>query len=259
MDFFTTAILGFTQGLTEFLPISSSGHLVILQHLLGLNEGTMFLDILLHLGTAFAIIIVLRKDIQWLITDSFSKDNDKRNTALKYVGFIILGTIPAGLAGVFLNDFFADLFSNPKAASAMLLVTAALLFFSSMHKSNSASLSTLKVIIIGLAQAIAIIPGISRSGTTIAVALLIGVSRKEAGRFSFLLALPAIFGAALLETLKLDSTTSINYATVGLGFITSLIVGIFALKLLLKFVDQGKLHYFGYYCIAAGVTCLLIF
>jgi undecaprenyl-diphosphatase len=257
MDYMITAILGLTQGLTEFLPISSSGHLVIMQHLFGITEGSLFLDILLHLGTAFAIIIVLRKDIQWLVTDSLSKERTQREAAWRYAGFIIIGTIPAGFAGVFFDDFFENLFSNPKAAGAMLLVTAVLLFISSIRKNNTADLSWWKVVIIGCAQAIAIIPGISRSGSTIAIALLIGVSRAEAGRFSFLLALPAIFGAALLQFMKIDNI-NMSFTTMGLGFLTSLIIGIFALKLLLKFVNQGKLHYFGFYCVIAGLASLIV-
>ncbi|MFP4164751.1 MAG: undecaprenyl-diphosphate phosphatase [Chitinispirillaceae bacterium] len=253
MELFKTVILGIIQGLTEFLPVSSSGHLVLAQHFFGIKqEQSLIVEVLLHLATGIAVLYVFRNDIIDLIRGIFSTDQLKRKDSLTYSGWIILGTIPAAFAGVFLKDMFEGFFNSPLLASGMLMVTALLLFFSGNRKDSPGTLTAWKVIAIGLIQATAITPGISRSGSTIAMALLIGVSREEAGRFSFLLSLPAIFGAALLE-MKGISAVSLSAASLIGGFTASLVVGILALKLLLTFVKKGKLHYFGYYCIAVAL------
>lgn len=256
MEYLIAALLGAIQGLTEFLPISSSGHLVIFQSLLGVQEGELLLDTILHLGTALAIFIVFRKDIAGLALNAFAGQVEKKKSAWAYIGYLVIATIPAGVAGILFNDFFESLFSNPQAAGGMLLVTATLLFISAARKSDGGEMTLLKAIAIGTVQAAAIIPGISRSGSTITIALLIGVSRTEAGRFSFLMALPAICGAALLQVRKIESL-DVHPLPVMLGFIISVITGIVALKLLLKFVQQGKLHFFGFYCVIVGLLGLI--
>ncbi len=255
MDFLTSFILGTIQGLTEFLPVSSSGHLVISQRLFGLTGDNLLLDTILHLGTAIAILIVFRRDISSLIGGFFAKDRNQRKQSMSYAGLIIVGTIPAGLAGVFLKDYFEQAFAAPQFAGAMLLVTAGLLFFSARQSNGAAPLSLSIAFIIGIAQAFAILPGISRSGSTIATALLLGVARPEAGRFSFLLALPAIFGAIVLQIGDLETLT-MPVPAVALGFAASLAAGYAALRMLLHFVNQGKLHYFGFYCALVGVIVL---
>jgi len=256
VDYLVASLLGAVQGITEFLPISSSGHLVILQSLMGITEGELLLDTILHVGTALAIIFVFRADLLRLCTDAFSSNAQQRSQSFTYIFYLIVGTIPAGLAGVFLNDYFEQLFSAPRAAASMLLVTAALLFFSAMRRDDGGPMTLMKACIIGLAQAVAIVPGISRSGSTIAIALLIGVSRGEAGRFSFLLALPVIFGAALLQVRDIESL-NINPGALAAGFIVSIAVGIAALKLLLKFVQRGRLFFFGFYCVVAGIVGII--
>ena len=177
-----------------------------------------------------------------------------------------MGTIPAAIVGIFFSDYIEVLFDTSKGTmpayltSFMLIVTAGLLFFSSWKKGLDAGvgdLTFLRVLAIGLIQAVAITPGISRSGSTIAMALLVGVSRTEAGRFSFMLALPAIFGAALLEARHVESWRAVLSPGVIAGFVASLVVGVIALKLLLTFIQKGKLHYFGYYCAAAAVVSLV--
>lgn len=255
MELLKTVLLGIIQGLTEFLPVSSSGHLVLAQYFFGVKEQNLVVELLLHLATGMAVLVVFRKDIMNLIAGVFSPEKLKRKDSLTYAGWIIIGTIPAAVAGLFFKQFFENQFGNPQLASLMLLVTAALLFFSSSRKEHQGTLNIWKVIAIGLIQAVAITPGISRSGSTIAIALFVGVSREEAGRFSFLLSLPVIFGAALLELRKIDSV-SISTVSLVAGFLASLIVGIVALKLLLSFVRKGKLHYFGYYCIALAISSL---
>ncbi|MCL2218923.1 MAG: undecaprenyl-diphosphate phosphatase [Chitinispirillia bacterium] len=272
METLKTLFLGIIQGLTEFLPVSSSGHLVLAQTFMGAggtgeSGSAMLLEVMLHVATGIAVLWVFRKDIAGIITGCVSKDTIVRKESLTYSGWIILGTIPAAFVGIFFNNQIEALFDTSKGTmpayltSFMLFVTAGLLLFSSWKKSNGADggkLTLIRVIAIGLIQAVAITPGISRSGSTIAMALLVGVSRTEAGRFSFMLALPAIFGAALLEARHVESWGALMTVDLAAGFIASLVVGIVALKLLLTFIQKGKLHYFGYYCAAAAVVSLAL-
>ncbi len=256
MDLLTVALLALIQGITEFLPVSSSGHLVIAQHFLSWNRDNVLLDATLHLGTAAAIIWVFRNDILSLVAGLFSRDAAKKRASLRMTALLVLATVPAAVAGVALKDFFERMFLNPRAAGALFLVTAAFLFASTLRKKPSGPLDAPKAAAIGLAQALAILPGVSRSGTTISTALLVGTERKEAGRFAFLLGLPVILGAALLE-LKGLPAASLSPELLLAAFAISLAVGIVALKLLLGFVDRGKLHYFGYYLVALGLFCLV--
>ncbi|MDR2727716.1 MAG: undecaprenyl-diphosphate phosphatase [Chitinispirillales bacterium] len=274
MELIKTVLLGIIQGLTEFLPVSSSGHLILAETFLNVqNAGigsNMLIEVILHLGTGIAVLYVFRKDILSLITGAVSSDTVRRKESLTYCGWIILATIPAAVIGIGFKKQIDVLFDTTQhgnmaayLASAMLLVTAALLFFSSKHAGKGGGKLTLaKAAAIGLMQAAAIIPGISRSGSTIAIALLVGVSREEAGRFSFMLALPAIFGAALLDARHISSIPPDMALNLILGFIASLAVGVAALKLLLSFIKKGKLHYFAYYCVAAAIislACLTFF
>jgi undecaprenyl-diphosphatase len=260
-------LLGVIQGLTEFLPVSSSGHLILAQTFMGVDaepDAGTFLAVMLHLATWFAVLIVFRKDIAGIIRGYFSKDVIVRNNSLAYSFWIIFATIPAMVAGLAFKDFFDGMFDTSGGDGAayltsfMLFITAGLLIFSSRKKdSGDGKLTAVKVIIIGLMQAVAIMPGISRSGSTIAIALLIGVSREEAGRFSFMLSLPVIFGAALLDARKLKTLESMLTLDLVIGFIAAFAVGIVALKFLLTFIKKGKLHYFGYYCVVAGISSLV--
>jgi undecaprenyl-diphosphatase len=257
MDLLTVALLALIQGITEFLPVSSSGHLVIAQHFLSWNRDNVLLDATLHLGTAAAIVIVFWNDIRTLVAGLFSRDAAKKRDSLRTTVFLVIGSIPAAIAGLAFRDFFERMFLDPRATGALFFVTAAFLFASGLRKGPSTPLNAPKAAIIGFAQALAILPGVSRSGTTISTALLVGTERKEAGRFSFLLGLPVILGAALLE-LRGVSAASLSPGLFLTAFAISLAVGVVALKLLLGFVDRGKLHYFGYYLVALGIACLLI-
>jgi len=273
MELIKTVLLGIIQGLTEFLPVSSSGHLILAQTFLGVTDpseaggSAMLLEVMLHVATGIAVLYVFRKDIMSIITGCVSKDTLVRKDSLTYSGYVILATLPAAFAGIFFKKQINMLFDTSGGtvmpaylASFMLLITAGLLFFSSMKKGGSiydGKLTLLKVLAIGVMQAIAITPGISRSGSTIAIALLAGVSRTEAGRFSFMLALPAIFGAALLESRDVESWGALFSLNMIAGFIASLAVGVIALKLLLSFIKKGKLHYFAYYCIAVSLISLV--
>jgi len=255
MDYLIISVLALIQGITEFLPVSSSGHLVLAQQWLGWDIDNVLLDAVLHLGTAAAICVIYRKDIRTLVGDAFSKEGARRKPSLKYIGLIVLAAIPAGLAGIIFKGFFEKMFLNARVAGALFFVTAAFLFVSGIRKKPPVALNPPKAFMIGLAQALAIMPGISRSGTTISTALLLGVGRKEAGRFSFLLGLPIIIGAALLE-LKDVSGASISPMLLVVAFGLSAAVGIIALKLLLRIIEQGRLHYFGYYLVVLGLACV---
>ncbi|MBN1128422.1 MAG: undecaprenyl-diphosphate phosphatase [Chitinispirillaceae bacterium] len=252
-----TIFLGILQGVTEFLPVSSSGHLVLAQHLFGVKEGALFFDIILHVASALAVLFVFRKDIASLVCGSIASDRSERTAAWRYLMLLIIASIPAGVAGVMFKDFFEGMFSNTRAVGVSLLCTAVLLFLTLLRKKEGNALTVLQALAIGLAQAVAIMPGISRSGSTIAIALIIGVGRREAGKFSFFLALPAILGAAALH-LKDVSMGAIAWGPAMAGFAASLAVSIIALQLLLWFIRGGKLYYFGFYCVAVGAISLVL-
>ena len=239
MSWFQALILGLLQGLTEFLPVSSSGHLVIAQSLFHLSTPPVVFDILLHLATALAIIVVLWKQLISLKP--------------KTIGYILLATIPAGIVGVALNSSIETLFSSVKLVSLALLFTSGLLFLSQKYfnKANNSTITWKNSLIIGLFQAVAIIPGVSRSGSTISAGIFSRLKPKTAFTFSFLLALPAIFGAAILQ---LKDLKTFSFGTVDLiGFLAAFFSGLLALKLLRGFVSRGKFTPFSWYCLALGI------
>jgi len=236
--------LGLIQGLTEFLPVSSSGHLVITQNLLNLSHPPVVFDILVHLATAFAIIIVIWPSL--------------KKITLKQIKLIILASIPAGILGIILNSHVESLFSSISLVGLALLLTSGILFSTRKIKPKNIKLNPKNSLQIGLAQALAIIPGISRSGSTIVTGLHTGLKPVEAFNFSFLLSLPAIFGAQLLQINKLANLPPSQLPILLSGFITAFISGFFALKLLKRFVNGGKLHLFGYYCLILGILTLVI-
>ncbi|MCG2692207.1 undecaprenyl-diphosphate phosphatase [Microgenomates group bacterium] len=245
MTLIQALILGLLQGLTEFLPVSSSGHLVIAQYFFGLLAPPVLFDVLLHLATALAIIVVLWRQLLSL---------DK-----KTLGFILLASLPAGVIGVLLNSSIEALFSSVKLVAVALLVTALLLFLTRyfFSQAKSTRLTWKNTLLIGLFQAVAIIPGLSRSGSTISAGIFAKLQPELVFNFSFLLALPAIFGAALLQLKDSNFSSSLLDLPLVIGFITAFISGLFALKLLKKFVSQGKFSFFAYYCLALGLTLLV--
>ena len=254
--FLTVGLLALIQGLTEFLPVSSSGHLVIAQHFLAWNRANVVLDATLHLGTAAAILVVFRRDVWDIVGGLFAGAPARRRSSLRMAAFIVLGSIPAGIAGIVFKDSVERMFLNPRTTGLLFFVTAAILFATALRKKTTAPLDAPKVAAIGFAQALAILPGISRSGATISTALLFGTERKEAGRFAFLLGLPAILGAAVLE-LRGASSASLPAGLLTEAFAISFIIGVAALRLLLGFIDRGRLHWFGFYLVALGIACLL--
>lgn len=238
-------ILGLLQGLTEFLPVSSSGHLVIAQYFFGLLTPPVFFDVFLHLATALAIIVILWRSLLSL---------DK-----KTLGFILLASLPAGIIGVLLNSSIAALFSSVKLVAVALLITGLLLFFTRyfFSQAKNTCLNWQNTLIIGLFQALAIIPGISRSGSTISAGIFAKLQPELVFNFSFLLALPAIFGAVLLQLKDSNFSSSFLDLPLAVGFVAAFISGLFALKILKKFVSQGNFSFFAYYCLALGLTLLI--
>lgn len=251
-------ILGLVQGLTEFLPVSSSGHLTLCSELLGIQSDDITFKILVHFATALSTIIVFRKDIIELAIGFFSSSSDKSR---KYIGFLALSCIPAAAVGFTLKDQIESLDST-NFVGYMLLVTALILVISQKLNSDlEKGVNSKSAMLIGVSQAFAILPGISRSGSTISTALLLGISRSEAARFSFLMALPVILGATLLECkdmVEQGETASGPLLGYLVGAIAAFISGLLACKLMIKLVTGTNLLWFAVYCAVVGVIAIII-
>jgi undecaprenyl-diphosphatase len=249
-------ILGIIQGLTEFLPVSSSGHLVLAQKFLGVKQSGVTFEVLVHLGSLMAVLIYFRVKIWLLIKSLFVSEHLAYR---KVVLFLIIGTIPAVIVGFSLKDFFERSFSSPVLASSMLLVTGAILLSTRFVRKGNHKVNLVAAIIMGIGQAISILPGISRSGTTIASGMLWGVDPSEAAEFSFLLSIPAIAGAVVLnaeELLALESHLAGQYLV---GTCCAFLFALLAVYTVLAVVRKGKFEYFAYYCFAAGLLGLYLF
>ena len=275
MTFLEAILLGILQGLTEFLPVSSSGHLVLAQQFLGLKEPLVFFDVMLHVGTLAAVLVAYRDAIGRLTMGGFSALGntqlwrDPRTTLnnspdLKFIWLILLGSIPTGVIAVVFKSQLESFFDEVRLVSIMLILTGAILQLPRLRREkgdnpeNSAHpLKTWHAPLIGIAQGCAITPGISRSGTTISLALFLGIPAKTAAEYSFLLSIPAILGAVVLKVRDVGDTT-IPLHIVGGGMLASFIVGYIALRFLLVVLNRGKFSLFSYYCIALGVASLLI-
>jgi len=270
MDLFQAIILGIIQGLTEFLPVSSSGHLVIFQNLFGLKEPELFFDISVHVGTLAAIVIFFWKEI-WAIIISlahFSAMALKKRISFhsvyedadaKLAILIVVGSIPTAIIGILFHKIADTLFSSVVLVGFMLIITGSLVWGTRWIKKDRKNINDFSVrdaLIIGLVQGIAIIPGISRSGSTIAVGLFLGLNRETAARYSFLLSIPAILGAAALSLNHLSAHLLPLKVTI-FGAVTSCIVGYWALKLLIKIVKHGRMQIFAPYCWAIGILALI--
>jgi len=251
------------QGLTEFLPVSSSGHLVFFQSVFGLAEPQLAFDVMLHLGTLLAVVVYFRTDVARILLGTWAwvrgRRGEESESEAKLLLWIVVASIPTGLMGVLLKDWFESLFSMPKTVGLMLLVTGLLLWltrFAGRKQKTTGEMGVLDALVIGIAQGVAIIPGISRSGSTISAGLFCGLNRELAGKFSFLLSIPAILGATFLEFREIDAASGIGVTLFGMA--VSFFVGLVALKLLMKIVKKGKLSYFSYYCWAVGVLMVLL-
>lgn len=253
-------ILGIVQGLTEFLPVSSSGHLEIMKVILdddSLAEQSMLTTVVLHFATAIATLIVFRKDIGELVSGLFN--NERRSGTVNYFLLIVCSMVPAVIVGLGFEDAIESLFyRNMKLVGAMLLVTGFLLLLSEKISSSTKPLGFLQSLIIGVSQAIAILPGISRSGATIATGLILGVDKNEIAKFSFLMVIPLIFGKMAKDVLSgelVQNMPSASYLIV--GFMAALVAGIFACTTMIRIVKNSKLSYFAFYCFIAGAAVLL--
>ena len=257
MEWYEAIILGIVQGLTEFLPISSSGHLEIASYILKTNpsENLMF-TVVVHIATAISIIYVFRKDINEIVKGLTQFKKEQVDFVLK----ILISSVPVGVVGILFEKEVESFFTgNIVLVGSMLLITAALLFFTYFKKDDSKkNISYTDAIAIGLAQALAILPGISRSGSTISMALLLNVNREKATKFSFLMVLVPIFGILILKSIKgfteISETSNLILfeSSYVFGFISALFSGVFACKMMLKIVKESKLIYFSAYCLLVG-------
>ncbi len=264
MDWLKIIILGIVQGLTEFLPISSSGHLVLTEKVFDLHPENIYLEVFLHFGTFVAVVIVFRKDIWGIIKvlwESIIRGKRSEDSAYYYNLFfcLIIGTLPAAALGLLFKEFVERAFADVPLTSLMLILTGIFLFITRLSRVKKESVGFLDSLIIGLAQGLALIPGISRSGWTIGAGLFRGIKGTRAAEFSFLLSLPAIFGASVLKLKEsLDqSLPSETMALYLLGAFFAFIFGYLAIKFLLQILKKGRLEYFGYYCIIIGILGLV--
>ncbi|WP_350345015.1 undecaprenyl-diphosphatase UppP [Proteinivorax tanatarense] len=273
MSLLHAIIVGLVQGLTEFIPVSSSGHLVLTQHLLGIEQPGITFEVILHFGTLVSVFWVFWDDIISLIKAALtipkvifgntSFDTMKYKNERYFIFLLFLATIVTGFIGLAFEDFFKETYSSIKVVGVMLLLTGGILFLASSVRIKDKNIEKMKArdsIFVGLFQSLAILPGISRSGSTIAGALLTGLNRETAIRFSFILSIPAILGATLLELFEalqvgFDSSLIIPYIT---GFIVAAISGIIAIKWLVSVLNRGKLYYFSFYCWFVGITVLVL-
>jgi len=283
MTWWEALLLGLVQGLTEFLPVSSSGHLVLGQYLLGIQEPGITFEVFTHFGTTMAIITVYWKRIGIIVRDGLAGMRDRslwgtalkpgriereegevgtdasRAASLRLVLFVLISIIPTGLVYVLAKDYLEAAFADPRLVCVMLLVTGTLLLLLRLRPNPDGTLSPLKAAVIGLAQGSAMIPGISRSGATICTAIYQNTSRKEAADFSFLMLLPVILGATMLETLDLFETEeAINWGPLLLGTVVAYGAGVWAIRVVLDFVQRGNLFYFAFYCYTVGLLGLLL-
>lgn len=259
MSIFEAIILGIIQGLTEFLPVSSSGHLELAKAILGDNslpEESMLMTVVLHGATALSTIIVFRKDIVEIVKGLFQFKN---NEEFKFSLNIVLSMVPAALVGVLFNDEIEAFFGGKiLLVGSMLILTAILLIFADKAKNTDKKVGVLQAIIIGVSQAIAILPGISRSGATISTTVLLGIDRERAARFSFLMVVPLILGKMAKDILDgAFETTNGSIMNYGVGFIAAFVTGIIACTWMIKLVKKSKLKYFAFYCFIVGAIAIV--
>ena len=254
-------ILGLIQGLTEYLPVSSSGHLAIGSYLFGIEgEENLAFTVAVHVATVLSTFVILWSEIDWIFRGLFKF---KLNDETKYFLNIVVSMIPIGIVGVFFKDTVEDVFgSGLLIVGCMLLLTAALLTFSYYAKPRIKQTITWKdALVIGLAQAAAVMPGLSRSGSTIATGLLLGNKKEMMAQFSFLMVIPPILGEALLDTMKAIKGANpfgdISTLALAVGFVAAFVSGCLACKWMINIVKKGKLIYFGIYCAIVGVVTII--
>lgn len=259
MDSLDAIILGIVQGFTEFLPVSSSGHLELGKALLGdtsIPEESLLFTVVLHFATALSTLVVFRKDVWEIIRGMFRfKWNEETRFSLK----IVVSMIPAALVGFFLEEQLKSFFGgNIAFVGGMLIITAILLWLADRAKNTEKKVSYSNAFVIGIAQAIAVLPGISRSGATISTSVLLGNDKSKAARFSFLMVVPLIFGKIAKDIISGDlSSETANMTVLGLGFVSAFICGLIACTWMIRLVRNSKLTWFAIYCVVIGVTAII--
>ena len=260
MNELTALLLGIVQGLTEFLPVSSSGHLELVKALTSvqnLPQESLLFTIILHGATALSTIVVFRKDIGEIIKDLLSF---QANASFYFSMYILISMVPAAMVGLFLEEVISTLFNqNILLVGAMLLLTGGLLFLADRAKASAKNITASSAITIGLLQAVAILPGISRSGATIATAVLLGIDKEKAARFSFLMVIPLIFGSMAKSLMDADNINhEDSFSPMFIGFIGAFITGIMACKWMIAIVKKAQLTYFSYYCFIVGLSAIVL-
>ena len=251
MQIIDVIVLGILQGLTEFLPVSSSGHLVLGQYLLNVKSPGNTLEILFHLGTLGSVVFVFSPDILNIIITI------KKKSTQKLLKYIIVATIPAVIVGITLRNKIEILFESVSSVGFALLFTGLVLILSSVFKNKNSEHSLFTSVVIGFGQALAIIPGISRSGMTITLSLFFGFSAKESARFSFLLSIPVIAGAGILGIQDIQTNETFSADIIIAALFSSFFVGIISLRILIKLLELGKFYIFGIYCICLGLVFII--
>lgn len=252
-------ILGIVQGLTEFLPVSSSGHIEIARYVLGdssTGEQSLIMTVVLHFATALATIYVFRSEVRELLFKglTFKDQEDSR-----YLLYLLISLIPAALVGFFFEEAIEAMFAQDLLlVGSALIVTAILLVLADRSKVSGRGVESWSAFIIGVAQAVAIVPGISRSGATIATSVLLKIDRERAARFSFLMVVPLIFGKVARDLLFGEWGVLPAFAPLTIGFIFAFFTGVLACIWMISLVKRAKLRYFGYYCVLVGLTCILL-
>lgn len=270
MEVLKAIIIGLIQGLTEFLPISSSAHLVIFQDILNFRMEGIVLEIAVHLGSLLAVLIYFRDEV-WKMAAApfhfpalFSPVKNQQTPWTRYFIFdlyLILATIPAVIVGLFFREPIENAFDSPVIALVALSVTGLILFSGRFVRERNEPLNALRSLLIGVAQAFAIIPGISRSGSTIMTGIWTGLERETAAKFSFLMSIPAIFGAAVLQLgeLSWQSVTAHEWFLIAVATFSSFLSAFFAIAFLIAIIKKNRIEYFGIYCILVSVTGLILY
>ncbi|MCB0272662.1 MAG: undecaprenyl-diphosphate phosphatase [Bdellovibrionales bacterium] len=256
MGILEAIFLGVLQGVTEFLPVSSSGHLAIAQHFLGEDSTNLLFSVVVHVATLCATLIVLRKSVvnmfSSLLTYKKSNQTIENQKNIKMFLWIMITTFITGCLGLLLKDFFEKQFASLDVVGICLIITGIILWLPKLlqpePKIEPHALGWKKSVLLGLAQTFAILPGISRSGTTITTGLFLQLDRKNAGEYAFLISIPIILAALLLEVIEVRSIENLPWVQLSFGFVSAFVAGYFSLNLLLRWVRQGHLHYFSFYC-----------
>ncbi|UVS69695.1 undecaprenyl-diphosphate phosphatase [Nitrososphaera viennensis] len=267
VDIFQSIMLGIVQGLTEWLPISSSGHLALVQLAMDL-QVPVFFDVILHIGTLAGVFAIYRRDLAGIARSIFASKNPGA-AGLKYpqgrrmLLLIIVGTVPTGIIGIVFRSFFESSFYDPVSIATGFVITGALVLITGFLKQGHKNLNSLDAVLIGVGQGISIFSSISRSGATLSAGLFRGVEREQLVRYSFLLSIPAILGATIVDTLTMEEEEKVLLSSIGIesyvaGALVSAVVGYVSIRALIKLVIKGKFYLFAFYCFAIGVATLFL-